>query len=74
MQHDIPADTLNRNINYCIDEYVRLIKHRDMLRDKWFYGLTISQIAEKYGISDTAVKSVIYDIGDEILLRASKMK
>lgn len=74
MKHDIPEETLNKNIEYCIDQYVRLIKHREMLRDKWFIGLTISQVAEKYDLSDTATKEVIYGIGDKILLRASKMK
>ena len=74
MTHDIPDDTLNSNIEYCIDEYVRLTRHREMLRDKWFGGLSLEQVAEKYGISVTATKTVIYDTGDKILLRASKMK
>lgn len=74
MKHDIDEDTLNSNIEYCINEYVRLMRHRDMLRDKWFIGLSLEQVAEKYGISVTAAKSVIYDIGDKILFRASTMK
>ena len=74
MTHDIPEETLNSNIEYCINEYVRLTRHRDMLRDKWFGGLSLEQIAEKYRISVTATKTVIYDIGDKILLRASTMK
>ena len=74
MTHSIPEDVLNSNIEYCINEYVRLTRHRDMLRDKWFEGLTLEQIAEKYDISTTATKDVIYGIGDKILLRAAKMK
>ena len=74
MKHDIPEETLNKNIEYCIDQYVRLIKHREMLRDKRFYGLSIEQVAAKYKLSSTATKDVIYGTGDKILLRASKMK
>ena len=73
MTHDIPPDTLNSNINYCIDEYVRLVDHREMLRDKWFHGKTFEAIAEDYGISVQRAKDIIYKIGDPILLRASNM-
>lgn len=44
-----------------------------MLRDKWFVGLTLEQIAEKYEISDTQTKNIIYGIGDKILLKAEKL-
>lgn len=69
----IDKDTLNSNINYCIDEYVRLVEHRDILREKWFYGFTFEELAGKYNMSVTAVKKIVYDIGDDILLRAAKM-
>lgn len=71
--HAIPEDVLNSCVEFCIDEYVRLVKHRSMLRDKWFQGLSLEQIAEKYGLSLTATKSIIYGIGDPILARARKM-
>lgn len=73
MIHKIPENVTNSNLNFCINEYVRLEKHRDMLRDKWFMGLTLEQIAEKYEISDTQTKNIIYGIGDRVLLKASKM-
>lgn len=73
MSHQIPKDALNSKVQYCIDEYVRCEKHRDILRDKWFKLLTIEEIAEKYDTSETTVKSIIYGIGDEILLKALKM-
>ena len=74
MTHEIPPDTLNSNINYCIDEYVRLVTHHDMLRDKWFNGYSFTELANKYQVSDQTVKTVIYGIGDDILIRASNMK
>jgi hypothetical protein len=73
MSHKIPENVTNSNLNFCINEYVRLEKHRDMLRDKWFMGLTLEQIAEKYEISDTQTKNIIYGIGDKVLLKAAKM-
>lgn len=69
----IDDNTLNSNIEYCIDEYVRLKRDRQMMRDKWFEGLSLKELADKYNISETAVKKVIYKKGDEILYRASKM-
>lgn len=69
----IDDDILNSNIEYCIDEYVRLKRDRQMLRDKWFEGLSLKELADKYDISETAVKKVIYGKGDTILYRASKM-
>ena len=74
MTHDIPPDTLNSNIDYCIEEYVRLVDHRNMLRDKWFHGKTFEMLAEDYGISVQRAKNIIYNIGDPILIRASNMK
>lgn len=73
MTHDIDKDTLNSNIEYCIDEYVRLIEHRDILREKWFHGYSLDQLAAKHHKTLTSIKKIIYDTGDEILLRASNM-
>lgn len=74
MDHKIPDELQNSVIEYCIDEYVRSVTHRNMLRDKWFNGMTIDAIAEKYGITTTAVKNIIYDKGDRILVLASEMQ
>lgn len=69
----IDEETLNSNIEYCIDEYVRLIEHRQILREKWFEGKTIEQIAELHKLSPTRIKDILYKQGDKVLLRASKM-
>ena len=73
MTHSINENIKNSNIEYCINEYVRNVEHRDILRDKWFYGCSIDQIAGKYHKSLTAVKDIIYTIGDKVLLRAAEM-
>ena len=68
----IDDDIPNSRINHCIDEYVRLIEHREMLREKWFYGKTLEEIAEDHNLSVTQVKNIIYKQGDKVLIRASK--
>lgn len=71
--HEIPEDVLNSNLEYCINEYVRLSVNREILRDKWFSGMSFEKLAEKYGIAVTTAKDIVYDIGDPILIRASQM-
>lgn len=70
--HDIPEDTLNSDLEYCLNEYVRSIKHREMLRDWWFRDFTLEELAAKYGYSVTRVKDLIYTHGDRVILRASQ--
>ena len=73
MKHSIDENIINTNIEYCIDEYVRLYEDRDILRAKWFKGYSFKQLAAEYKKTDSAVKKIIYGIGDKILIRASKM-
>lgn len=74
MNHEIPEDVLNSAIEYCINEYVRLKENREILRDRWFGGMTISELAGKYNKAETSIKDVIYGIGDRILLKAARIK
>lgn len=62
----------NSDIEYCIDEYVRLVEHRDILREKWFRGYTLDQLAAKYNKSLTAIKNIVYGTGDMVLLKAAE--
>lgn len=71
--HNIPDNIRNSDIEYCINEYVRPIEHREILYKHWFERMTIGELAEQYRLSETAVKRVIYDIGDKILIKASEM-
>ena len=71
MTHDIPPDTLNSNIEYCIEEYVRNIEHREILRESWFQDKSFEKIAQDHDVSVTTVKNIIYGIGDKVLLKAS---
>ena len=69
----IDENTLNSNIEYCINEYVRLVEHREILRQKWFYGYTLEKLADEHHLSLTAIKNIVYGTGDKILLRAANM-
>ena len=69
----IDEETLNSNIEYCINEYVRLYEHREILREKWFEGLTIEELATRHTLSETRIKEILYKQGDKVLIRASKM-
>ena len=68
----IPEDTLNSCVEYCLDEYVRLREHREILRDHGFEGMSTKELAQKYNLSDTRITE-IFRIGDKIILRAAKL-
>lgn len=72
-KHKIPPHITNSTLRYCIDEYVRLERDREILRDKWFGGLSIEKLADKYKIAETSIKAILYGIGDEILLKACEI-
>ena len=73
MHHKIDTEIKNSSIEYCIDEYVRKKEHRQILKEKWFEGMTLSELSSSHNISETAIKDIIYGIGDPILKRASKI-
>lgn len=71
--HDINDDIKNSDIERCIDEYVRLIEHREILRERWFQGKSLEELAESHNKSLTVIKRIIYGTGDKVLLKAAKM-
>ena len=73
MSHEIPKDTLNSRLEFCISEYVRKYAHREILREKWFEDMTLEEIAEKHKMSVTNVKRILYTVGDEIIVRAHEL-
>jgi hypothetical protein len=71
--HSIPEDVFNSDLLYCIREFVRSDEQQEILKDWWFRDYTIECLAEKYHKSTTAIKSILYGIGDRILLKADKL-
>lgn len=72
MTHRIPSTVANSRVEYCINEYVRLVRDRDMLKDHWFYGLSFMALADKYDMSLPAVKNIVYQVGDAVLEMAQQ--
>lgn len=70
----IDEETLNSSINYCIDEYVRLEEERAILRERWFKGMSIKELADAHKKSETCIKELFRTTGAKILLRASKIR
>lgn len=73
MTHEIPEHIKNSELIFCIDEFVRNERDREILKYKWFNGYTIEKLSDKYNLSETKIKSIVYDIGDEILLKACEL-
>lgn len=71
MTHEIPQNVKNSEIIEKINEYVRKERDRDILKDHWFGGMSFMAISNKYDMSLTSVKSVIYSIGDAILQKVT---
>lgn len=69
INHEIPETAKNSDVHYLLNEFVRVDRDRMILEDHWFGGLSFYQISEKYNISLTAVKKIVYGIGDKILLK-----
>lgn len=69
MRHEIPENVKNSELTMFIDEFVRLERDRNILKDHWFLGLTFEQLAEKNRLSVNAIKNIVYGIGDKILLK-----
>lgn len=73
MAHNIDENITNSDIIFCINEYVRIEEHRLILFEKWFKGLSFEELADKHRLSANAVKKIVWDIGDKILLKAQKL-
>ena len=71
--HKIPEDVYNSDIMYCISEFVRNVEHREILLDWWFHGYTLEGLSDKYNRAVTGIKSIVYGIGDKVLLRSVKL-
>ena len=70
---DVSEDVKNSDIEYCIDEYVRPIEHRDILRECWFHKRSFEQLAEAHKVSVATIKRIMHEDGDRALLKATKM-
>lgn len=68
----IDENLKNSDIEYCIDEYVRPIMHRVILKQHWFEKKSFESLAEEHNVSVTTIKNIVYKDGDRVLLKAAK--
>lgn len=56
----------NSQIENIIDEHIHSQIHRDILKSRFIDGLTYEQISEKYDLSVSQTKNIIYKKQDAI--------
>lgn len=62
---DIPNSLLINAIN----EWVKSERNRTLLIRRFIDGLTFEELSEEFNLSPQAVKKIVYDKGDKVLLR-----
>lgn len=50
----------NSELSNLIDEWIKNVKHRQMLKSRYIDGLTYQELAEVYSLSVQQVKNIIY--------------
>ena len=63
--NDIPNSLLIASIN----EWVKSERNRTLLIRRFIDGLTFEELSEEFNLSPQAVKKIVYDKGDKVLLR-----
>lgn len=53
-------------------EYVKGMKNREIIIDRYIELLTFEQLAEKHDLSVSTVKRIVYKYGDKVLIEAEK--
>lgn len=61
----------NSQINAAIEEYCHSKRDRDLLKSRYIDGLTYEALAERYDLSVTQTKRIVYKEGDRVLNKIS---
>lgn len=54
-------------LKHLIDEYVHNKRYREILYSHFIDGETFESIAEKFELSTTRIKTIVYKYGDKVL-------
>lgn len=54
-----------------IDEWEKSERNRALLKRRYIDGLTFEELSDEFHLSTQAVKNIVYNRGDKILLRIS---
>lgn len=65
---DLFGEISTEDVQRGIDLWIKSARNRAILHDKLIDGLTYEQIAEKYKLSVRHTKTLVYRLGDFILL------
>lgn len=63
----------NSQINAAIEEYCHSKRDRELLKSRYIDGLTYEALAERYDLSVTQTKRIVYKEGDKVLNKISGM-
>ena len=56
----IPDDMPNSEVARIIDEFVRVERDRQIMKDRLINGMCFEPLAEKYGLSVNQTKNIVY--------------
>ena len=59
-------NVMNSEIEHFIDEYIHNSRDREMLKDRFINGLCFEPLAEKYDLSVSQTKRIIYKAEDRL--------
>ena len=59
----------NSEVSKAIDEYIHYARDRQILKDRLIDGLTYSELADKYHLSERHIKNIVKK-ADKLLLKA----
>ena len=62
----------NSSIIEAACEYVKGTQNREIILDRYIELLTFEKLAEKYDLSVSTVKRIVYKYGDKVLIEAEK--
>ena len=62
----------NSSIIEAACEYVKGTQNREIILDRYIELLTFEQLAEKYDLSVSTIKRIVYKYGDKVLIEAEK--
>lgn len=68
------VDLSRTEIAWLIDEYLFDSKHREVAKARWLDGMTFSEIATKFGISEHGAMDIIRKARERVLSHVDRLK
>ena len=68
------VDLSRSQIEHLIDEYLFVARDREVAKARWLDGLTFSEIATKFSISEHGAMDIIRKARERVLSHVDKLK